>query len=211
MKEKCLTDGRVINRLVFRLYEINSWRLRKAIIGILRRGDGDLYSTILRRIFSKYHGIQIGMYSYGGCFDPRRVSEGTVIGRYSCFASDIYVLNGNHPLENKSLHPFFFNPVFGHVDDLGITRNSLVIGNDVWIGQGAIITPSVSSIGDGAVIGAGSVVTGDVPPFAVVVGNPAKVMKYRFNEEMIKKIVESRSWDRDIEELRANGPNRQVS
>ena len=203
-KKVCQVDGRVLRRLVLILYGFNSEHFRKVIRWVLRRRDGDLYSKTLRAIFSKYHGIEIGMYSYGGCFDPWRVAEGTVIGRYCCFASDIYILNGNHPLNNKSLHPFFYNPVFGHVDDLSITRTRLVVGNDVWISQGAIITPSVSCIGDGAVVGAGSVVTEDVAPFAVVAGNPARVIKYRFGEELVNKIVESRWWDKSIEELKAD-------
>lgn len=203
-KKACQTDNRVLRRLVLYLYGISGEHFRKAIRWILRRGDGDLYSKALRGILSKYHGMEIGMYSYGGCCDPWRVSEGTVIGRYCCFANDIYILSGNHPLKNKSLHPFFYNPIFGHVDDNRITRTRLVVGNDVWIGQGAIITPSVSCIGDGAVVGAGSVVTENVPPFAVVAGNPARVIKYRFGEEVVNKIVASRWWDKSMEELKAD-------
>ena len=83
-----------------------------------------------------------------------------------------------------------------------IPRTKLVIGNDVWIGHNAIILPSVSNIGDGAVIGAGSVVTKDVPPFAVVAGNPAKIILYRFSEEKIREIMKSPWWGKDINELK---------
>jgi len=81
---------------------------------------------------------------------------------------------------------------------------SIEIGNDVWVGRNAMILPSVKKIGDGAVIGAGAVVTRDVPDFAVVAGNPAVVIKYRFRPETIHKIKQSKWWDKDIEELKGN-------
>jgi len=71
----------------------------------------------------------------------------------------------------------------------------------VWVGQNVIILASVDIIGDGAVIGAGAVVTKNVPDFAVVVGNPGKVIKYRFSQETIEKIKNEKWWDKDIEDL----------
>ena len=88
--------------------------------------------------------------------------------------------------------------------DSDITRTNLTIGNDVCVYHNAVILPSVNRIGDGVVIGAGAVVTKDVPDFAVVVGNPAKVMKYRFSRETQLKIKASQWWNKDIEELREN-------
>ena len=113
------------------------------------------------------------------------------------------VFNADHPLNFKSVHPFFYNPAFGYVTHELISRNSLTIGNDVWLGHNAIILSSVRSIGDGAVIGAGAVVTKDVPDFAVVVGNPGKVIKYRFSEQTSRKLKQERWWDKDIEDLQA--------
>ena len=104
----------------------------------------------------------------------------------------------------KSTHPFFYNPSFGYVDKLLIERTTIIIGNDVWVGANATILPSVSQIADGAVVGAGSVVTKRVPPFAIVAGNPAKIIKYRFKEETIQKIVQSGWWRRDIELIKEN-------
>ena len=148
---------------------------------------GQQYSATIRAIFQEYHDIEIGMYSYGGCFAPGNVPEKTVIGRYCSFAPEFTILNGNHPTKFKSLHPFFYNPVFGYVNELLITRSNLVVENDVWVGHGALILPSVTRIENGAIIGAGCVVTESVPPFAVVVGNPGRIIKYRFDEKTIER------------------------
>lgn len=75
------------------------------------------------------------------------------------------------------------------------------IGNDVWIGCNVVVLAGVS-VGDGAVIGAGAVVTKDVPPYAVAVGNPAKVIKYRFRTEIIAGLLETRWWDLPVEEIK---------
>jgi len=160
-----------------------------------------MYSEKLRSIFKDYHNIEIGLYSYGGCFDPERIAAFTKIGRYCSFATGVCVLGQNHPVTFKSTHPFFFNPLFKYVDKHLNRVNSLTVGNDVWVGRNAIITPSVSNIGDGAVIGAGAVVTKNVPDFAIVAGNPAKLIRYRFSEEVIDKLKEDKWWDRAIEEL----------
>ena len=194
-----------LSSVLFHLYRFNRRASRDWMLGRVVRGEGgDAFSKTLRKIFLHYHKVTIGSYSYGGCFDPQNIPAGTVIGRYCSFARNVYILNGNHPLSHKSLHPLFYNPVFGYVERLLIERTNLVVGNDVWIGQNVIILPSVSKIGDGAAIGAGSVVTEDVPPFAVVVGNPARIIKYRFTPETIEKIMASKWWEKDIEELKAD-------
>jgi len=78
------------------------------------------------------------------------------------------------------------------------------IGNDVWIGYNSIILPKVSIIADGAVIGAGAVVHEDIPPYAVVTGCPARIVRYRFPQEIIEKLLASKWWEKDIEEIRPN-------
>jgi len=90
-----------------------------------------MYSTTLRKIFSKYHNVEIGLYSYGGCFEPGAIAPFTKIGRYCSFAEGVRIFNGNHPLEFKSMHPFFYNPIFRYVHKELIERNQLTIGNDV--------------------------------------------------------------------------------
>ena len=195
----------MLSNLLYKLYSVKRRRLRNAILNIVRKRDGgEMRSETLRRIFLDYHGIEIGLYSYGGCFDPQNIGAYTKIGRYCSFAAGVCRFNGNHPMTFKSMHPYFYNPFFGYVQKELISRSQIVIGNDVWIGQNAIITPSVSRIGDGAVVGAGAVVTMDVPDFAVVAGNPAKVVKYRFSSETIDKIKGLAWWDKDMSELKEN-------
>jgi len=130
---------------------------------------------------------------------------GTTVGRYCSLAKGLVVINGGHPVGHKSTHAFFFNPHLGYVDKLLIERRkSLTIGHDVYMGSNVTILPNVKSIGTGAVIAAGSVVIKDVAPYAIVGGNPAMLIKYRFSEETIKKLMESRWWEKDIDQLRAD-------
>jgi acetyltransferase-like isoleucine patch superfamily enzyme len=177
-------------------------RMRKVVLALIKRFEnGEMYSETLRDIFLKYHHIEIGKYSYGGCFNVDNIRAFTKIGRYCSFAENVYIYNANHPHKFKSTHPFFYDPSFSYVESEQINRRCIEIGNDVWIGQNVIILASVTNIGDGAVIGAGTIVTKNVPDYAVVVGNPGKVIKYRFSEQMIRKLKDEQWWNRDIKEL----------
>jgi len=186
------------------LYKIKSRYLRKIIrIILLSQAGAEVYSVVLREIFEKHHQVKLGLYSYG--ILSVNIPPGTIVGRYTSVAGGLLVINGSHPTKRKSSHPFFFNPGFGYVDKLLIERRSkLIIGNDVYIGLNVTIMPSVTVIGDGAVIAAGSVVVKDVPPYAVVGGNPAKILRYRFTLEIIEKIQASKWWEKNIEELKAD-------
>jgi acetyltransferase-like isoleucine patch superfamily enzyme len=191
-------------KLFYNIYRFQNRYLRKIIREvILRREGAEIYSKTLRMIYAKYHGVEVGMYSYGAFHQI--LPLGTVIGKYSSMPRNLLVIGGSHPITHQSCHPFFFNPDLGYVDKLLIKRRSkLIIGNDVYIGFDVAIMPQVTSIGDGSVIAAGSVVVKDVPPFAVVGGNPAKIIKYRFNPETIDKIIASQWWTKDIDELKAS-------
>lgn len=191
-------------KICLTLYKIKSRYLRKLIrIVLLCRHGAELYSVVLREIFEKYHQVKIGLYTYGPFYT--QLPPGAVIGRYTSVPRELLVINGSHPIKHKSCHPFFFNPDLGCVDKLLIERRSkLIIGNDAYIGLDVTIMPSVTVIGDGAVISAGSVVVKDVPPYAVVGGNPAKIIKYRFTPEVIAKIQASKWWEKNIEELKAD-------
>jgi acetyltransferase-like isoleucine patch superfamily enzyme len=189
----------MISKIAYQFYRFK--KLRPFILSLIRKLEkGDFYSVTLRKIFCDYHQIVIGMYSYG-CFNPNCINAYTQIGRYCSFAEGVCIFNGNHPLNYQSLHPFFYNPKLRYVKEEKIVRRHIEIGHDVWVGRNAIITPSVTNIGNGAVIGAGAVVTKDVPDFAVVVGNPARVIKYRFEPETIDAMNRSQWWLKDIEEL----------
>jgi virginiamycin A acetyltransferase len=190
--------------LLFRVYGwIGSGTIRSIIRRIVMRLEGGGYfSVTIRRIFSSYHGVEIGLYTRGPCMSVKSFLPGTRIGRYCSIFPTVHAFSGNHPMNVKSTHAFFFNPQLGYAESDIITRVELTIGNDVWMGHNAIILPSVSAIGDGAVIGAGAVVHQDVPPYAVVVGNPARIVRFRFSEETIQALLASRWWERSVAELR---------
>ncbi|MGA2954108.1 MAG: CatB-related O-acetyltransferase [Thermodesulfobacteriota bacterium] len=195
-------ESRLLDGLLSTLYRLNNRCLRRLIREILRRSlEAELYSKTLRAIYSKYRNVKVGMYSYG-CFHAN-LPPGTEVGRYTSVPRNLRVIDASHPITHKSSHPFFFNPDLGYVPDPLIEwRKKLIIGNDVYIGLDVTVLPTVTSIGDGAVIAAGSVVIKDVPPFAVVGGNPAKLIKFRFSTETMERIVSSRWWEKDIEELK---------
>ena len=186
-------------RMLYSLYRFR--KLRRIVLLLVRRLEkGEFYSVTLRKIFKDYHKIEVGMYSYG-CFTPNHINALTRIGRYCSFAEGVCIFNGNHPMDFQSTHPFFYNPRLGYVKHEKIDRRDIEIGHDVWVGRNAIITPSVKKIGNGAVIGAGAVVTKDVPDFAMVAGNPAQIIKYRFNSETIQAINRSQWWLKDMDEI----------
>lgn len=188
-----------ISKLLYRIYRFK--KMRSFVLLIVKKMEGgEFYSHTLRKIFKDYHAIDVGLYSYG-CFNAHDIGPLTIIGRYCSIAKGVSIFHANHPLMHKSLHPFFYNPCFGFVGNEKIVRKSIVIGHDVWIGQNAIITPSVNRIGNGAVIGANAVVTKDVPDFAVMAGNPARIVKYRFSPEIMEKINQSEWWLSNIHEL----------
>lgn len=196
---------KITSKLLYRLYGSKRQGLREIIKRLVMRAEGgQIYSTTLRRIYLDYYHINVGLYSYGGCFDETRIAALTNIGRYCCFAEGVCVFNRNHPIRFKSMHPFFYNSAMGYVQKEMIDRHKVFIGNDVWIGRNAIILPSVRKIGDGAVVGAGAVVTRDIPDFAIVAGNPAEIIRYRFSVEVQRKIKKSQWWNKDIEELQQN-------
>lgn len=180
--------GNAPNSLVIKLYGRHGERVRRLLRRVVARVEGgEMVSETLRQIFSVYHNIEIGKYSHGSCYDFFAVDPHTKIGRYCSFARGMRIINHNHPLSFKSTSALFFNPVFGYSREWLVSFNPLEVGSDVWIGANAVIMPEVSRIGHGAVIGAGAVVNKDVPPFAVVLGNPARVVKFRFSQQRIEE------------------------
>ena len=113
-------------------------------------------------------------------------------------------MNGaNHQMNAVSTFPFYtlegWNMNAPVMADLPL-KGDTIIGNDVWIGQNAVILPGVH-IGDGAIIGANSVVGSDVTPYTIVVGNPAKELRKRFDDELIRIMLEFKWWDKTIDEI----------
>lgn len=196
---------KIIINAFYKLYAINNSRIRTILIKIIARLDGGMmWSTIVRNIYNEYYGIDIGIGTYGGCFDTLKIPRGTKFGKYCSIAPTIYIFNANHPKEFITTHPIAYNPVLGVVKKERVKRRKLTVGNDVWIGQNAIITNNVSYIGDGAIIGAGSVVTKNIEPYEIVAGVPAKKINKRFDDITISKIRESKWWDLDPNYIKKN-------
>ena len=192
----------IIDEILFWLYRFERGLMRSMIRWLLLKLEGGtLFSLTIRRIFSKYHKVDVGMYSSYGCFIVNNFHPGVVIGRYCVIYATARYFSANHPMNTLSIHSFFYNPIHGYTKKKLVTNTNLIIGNDVFIGHNAIILPSVSSIGDGAIIGAGSVVHIDIPPYAVVVGNPCRIVRYRFSKEKIDELCESKWWENTIEDL----------
>lgn len=130
-----------------------------------------------------------------------------IIGKFCQLATGVeFIMNGaNHQMNAVSTFPFYtlegWNMDTPKMEDLPI-KGDTIIGNDVWIGQNAVILPGVH-IGDGAIIGANSVVGGNVPPYTIVIGNPAKELRKRFDEELIEMMLQWKWWDKPIEEIDA--------
>lgn len=160
-------------------------------------------SVLLRRWSKRFLRVEVGLYSYGGCFcsEFNRGGRKIRIGRYCSFAKNIKYFGANHPIHFVTTSPYFFNRAFSGLPVTDVERWQLEIGNDVWIGDNVCITSRCRQIATGAVIGAGSVVTKDVPPYAIVAGNPAKIIRYRFGDEEIRQLLASCWWTHAPKEL----------
>ena len=168
---------------------------------IARSGGGLAFSSEVRKLYAEVHRIRIGYGTYGGCFDTENIPSDVSFGNYCSIASGVRIFRANHPSGRFTTHPILYNPVMGYVEKDMLERPPLEIGHDVWIGANAIILPGVSRIGNGAVIGAGSVVTKDVGPYEIVAGNPARTIRKRFDERQITALENCRWWELDRHEL----------
>lgn len=150
--------------------------------------------------------VRIGKYTYvsaGSVVGPK-----TEIGAYCSVAKYVEIAPAEHPTDFLSTHSFQYSPSqFSSLPAYDIPRRGLpsaalktVIGDDVWIGAKALIKRGVT-IGTGAVIGAGAIVTKDVPPYAVIAGVPGKLLRYRFDKKTIKRLLASRWWELEPQNL----------
>lgn len=135
-----------------------------------------------------FENVSVGNYSYGelNVVDFCNAHK-LMIGNFVSIAQDVtFLLNGEHYIDHISSFPFKVKVIGEQAE--AFSKGDIIVDDDVWIGYGAIITSGVH-IGQGAVIAAGAVVTKDVPPYAIVGGVPAKIIKYRFSPEIIEKMM----------------------
>jgi len=165
----------IINKLKFRAYKkkwrkinINNFTIPKKIINL------DL--------------VKIGIGTYGeiDVYSWNNPKEKLTIGKYCAIAKDVkFLLGGNHYFDTLSIYPFSY--YFENKLKPGSTNGPIIVEDGVWIGTQALILSGIT-IGRGAVIGAGCVVSKDVPRYSIVVGNPMKIVKYRFTEEFRNRL-----------------------
>ena len=156
--------------------------------------------------------VEIGEYTgLGGVGITNWTPKGVVkIGRFCLLANGVKIFgDGNHNMSRVTTYHLDYLFVYDsdvysewYLRDIEY-RGPTIIGNDVWIGADAMILPGVN-IGDGAVIGACAVVAKDVPPYAIVAGNPAKIVRWRFSEEQIKELLKIRWWGWDVKKIKEN-------
>ena len=132
-------------------------------------------------------------------------SDKLIVGKFCQIAAGVeFVMNGaNHQMNAVTTFPFYtlegWDMETPALSDLPL-KGDTMIGNDVWIGQNAVILPGVH-IGDGTIIGANCVVGSDIDPYTIVVGNPARVLRKRFDDELIDLMLRFRWWDKSMEEI----------
>ncbi len=185
--------------------------------------SNDHQTIYLKNAITK-DNIKVGDYTIYNDFynDPRDFEKNNVlyqypvnndkliIGKFCSIAckAKFLMASGNHTLKSLSTYPF---PILyeqwgldaGQVRDAWDNKGDIIVGNDVWIGYDAIIMSGVK-IGDGAIIGTRAIVTNDVPPYTIVGGIPAKVIKKRFSDDIILKLLKIKWWDWPDEKIRAN-------
>jgi len=145
--------------------------------------------------------VEVGRWTWGGS-DSKVFTVGesdkVIIGKFCSFANGVRLFGGGEHGHRTRVSTFHFRAKIlrqGFNADAE-TRGVLKIGNDVWIGTGAMIMSGIE-IGDGVVIGMGAVVNKSIPPYAIVVGNPARIVGYRFSPEIIEKLLQIKWWDWD--------------
>ena len=165
----------------------------------------EAYARISEDSLKWDESVSIGAFSYAvqGSF-----LEGCDIGRFCSIATGVKVMGKNHPLDRVSTSTWSYGSFVADLVksdfNVAISQNRKFptsprtsIGHDVWIGESVIIKRGVN-IGNGAIIGANSLVSKDVPPYAIVAGNPAKLIRYRFDEATITELMNIKWWDMDV-------------
>ncbi len=175
---------------------------RKLVVWFYTKKEGGVFrSPSIRRLYERNREIKVGYASYGWTSDS--IDGPATIGAYTSIGKNVRRICVNHLSSYATTHPCVFNPVFGWVRKDTRERTHIDIGNDVWIGDNVTILPSCTSIGNGAIIAAGAVVTKDIPPYQIWGGIPAHYIKRRLSEDIARRLEETEWWNLSEDKLKA--------
>jgi len=174
------------------------------MIRLFSKITGILWTQVVSKFQSSKGIVRVGEYTYG---DPQVLSfcdkDIVFIGKFCSIADDVVIVaGGEHRYNRVSTFPLKSRFLKNQEMD-SYNKGPVIIGNDVWIGTRATILSGVR-IGHGAVVGAAAVVAHDVPPYAIVVGIPARIVGYRFSKSQIAKLLEISWWNWSIKKILAN-------
>jgi len=185
-------------------FQLKDRKLKIGYLSTVSNCTFGVYNTLYENV--SLHGVALGDFTY--IASGTQISR-TIIGKFCSIGPDCKIGLGKHPSRDfVSTHPIFFSTLkqtqmtFADKNYFDEFEN-IEIGNDVWIGANVIVVDGIK-IGDGVIVAAGSVVTKDIPAYAIVGGIPAKIIRYRFEKDEIDKLLKLRWWDMDIEYLKIN-------
>lgn len=170
----------IVKEYIKYLLRLKKWRIKNS--------NNDTYFNFDSPKF-RFESVSVGKNTYGSLYvlDHSKEVFHLKIGSYCSIARNVkFLLSGEHRTDTLSTYPFSVKR-FGDKAE-AFAKNDIIVEDDVWIGDSAIISSGVH-IGQGAIIAAGAVVTKDVPPYAIVGGNPAKLIKYRFDQNLCEKLL----------------------
>lgn len=186
-----------IRRVLFKLFKKSQLTAVK---------DSHVHESSKLEAGTVFYNSVMGRYSF--CGYDCDISHAD-IGGFVSIANGVVLGGGRHPMEWVAMSPVFYEGRDSVKEKFSTHKRELVkrvaIGDDVWIGRSAIVLPGVQ-VATGAVIGAGAVVTRNVPAYSIVAGNPARLIRYRFEEGVIMRLLSTRWWDLPDDELHRLGP-----